>query len=50
MKMPIPDAATIARRSEIIERLRAIVPGEGVIVDENELSAFECDGLLAYKQ
>jgi len=50
MKMPTPDAKTIARRSEIIDRLRAIVPGEGVIVDENELSSYECDGLMAYKQ
>jgi len=50
MKMPTPDAKTIARRSEIIDRLRAIVPGEGVIVDENELSTYECDGLMAYKQ
>lgn len=50
MKMPTPDAATIARRGEIIERLRAIVPGEGVIVDETELKAFDCDGLMAYKQ
>ncbi|HEY9081243.1 FAD-linked oxidase C-terminal domain-containing protein [Magnetovibrio sp.] len=50
MKMPIPDAGTIAKRAEIIQRLRAIVPGEGVIVDENELRTFECDGLMAYKQ
>lgn len=50
MKMPIPDAATIERRGEIVQRLRAIIPGEGVIVDENELSAFDCDGLMAYKQ
>ena len=50
MKMPIPDAGTIAKRAQIIERLRAIVPGEGVIVDEGELRTFECDGLMAYKQ
>ncbi|OEJ67503.1 FAD-linked oxidase C-terminal domain-containing protein [Magnetovibrio blakemorei] len=50
MKMPIPDAKTIARRAEIIDRLRAIVPGEGVIVDESELRTFECDGLMAYRQ
>jgi len=50
MKMPIPDAGTIAKRGEIIKRLRAIVPGEGVIVDDSELRTFECDGLMAYKQ
>ncbi|MEG3619544.1 FAD-linked oxidase C-terminal domain-containing protein [Magnetovibrio sp. PR-2] len=50
MKMPTPNADTLKRRGEIIERLRAIVPGEGVIVDENELKAYECDGLMAYRQ
>ncbi|MGE5766833.1 MAG: FAD-linked oxidase C-terminal domain-containing protein, partial [Bacteroidota bacterium] len=30
--------------------LRAIVPGEGVIVDEEELRAYESDGLTAYRQ
>ncbi|PWC33425.1 FAD-linked oxidase C-terminal domain-containing protein [Azospirillum sp. TSO35-2] len=50
MKMPVPDGGVIARRREIVEALRAIVPGEGVIVDENELRAYECDGLTAYRQ
>jgi len=50
MKMPTPDAGTIAKRGEIIKRLRAIVPGEGVIVDDSELRTFGCDGLMAYKQ
>ena len=50
MKMPEPDLGVIARRSEIISRLRTIVPGEGVIADEAELQAYECDGLMAYKQ
>lgn len=50
MRMSEPDAAVIARRSEIAERLRGIVPGEGVIVDEHELKAYETDGLTAYRQ
>jgi glycolate oxidase len=50
MKMPLPDGRVIARRSEIVRRLRAIVPGEGVIADERELRAYECDGLTAYRQ
>ena len=50
MRMPEPDAAVLARRGDIIEQLRAIVPGEGVIVDEDELRAYECDGLTAYRQ
>ncbi|RJF81942.1 FAD-binding protein [Azospirillum cavernae] len=50
MKMPVPDSGVIARRRAIVEALRAIVPGEGVIVDEAELRAYECDGLTAYRQ
>ena len=50
MKMPAPDQGTLARRAEIVQRLRAIVPGEGIIADEDELRVFECDGLMAYKQ
>lgn len=50
MRMPAPDNGVIARRREIIAALRAIVPGEGVIADESELRAYECDGLTAYRQ
>ena len=50
MLMPPPDAAIVRRRSEIIEALRAIVPGEGVIVTEGERRAYESDGLTAYRQ
>ena len=37
-------------RAEIIAAMRAIVPGEGVIADDAMLKAFECDGLMAYRQ
>jgi glycolate oxidase len=50
MKMPPPDAAVIERRAEIVEALRKIVPGEGVIVSEAERRAYESDGLTAYRQ
>jgi len=50
MKMPDPDQDIIARRLEIAAALRAIVPGEGVIVEENELRPYESDGLTAYRQ
>ncbi len=50
MEMPAPDPATIARRDEIAASLRAIVPGEGVIVSEPERRAYESDGLTAYHQ
>jgi len=50
MQMPDPDQGVIAAKSDIVAALRAIVPGEGVIVDEEELRAYESDGLTAYRQ
>ncbi len=50
MKMPEPDQDVIARRGEIAAALARIVPGEGVIVDEDELRVYESDGLTAYRQ
>ena len=48
--MPEPDRGVLSRRAEIVEALRRIVPGEGVIDHEKELRAFESDGLTAYRQ
>src|SRR5208283_4632562 len=48
--MPMPDAAVLARRAEIVNALRRIVPGEGVIDSERERRAYESDGLTAYRQ
>ncbi len=50
MRMPDTDRAVLSRRREIIAALRRIVPGEGVIAEEEELRAYECDGLTAYRQ
>jgi len=48
--MPEADRAVIDRRLEIAADLRRIVPGEGVVVSENERRAYESDGLTAYRQ
>lgn len=48
--MPAPDAAVLARRGEVIDALRAIVPGEGVITEPVSLKPWESDGLTAYRQ
>ena len=48
--MPAPDTGVLARREEIVRRLGAIVPGEGVIATKNEMRAYESDGLTAYRQ
>jgi len=50
MLMPKPDGDTLAKRRQIIQAMQTIVPGEGVIDDIEELRAFDCDGLSAYKQ
>ena len=50
MLMPKPDETIIARRQELADALREIVPGEGVIDGVEELRASDCDGLMAYKQ
>ncbi|MGC1301672.1 MAG: FAD-linked oxidase C-terminal domain-containing protein [Caulobacteraceae bacterium] len=50
LKMPAPDPAVMARRSEIVAALRRIVPGEAIIESERERRAYECDGLTAYRQ
>src|ERR1700722_6780138 len=50
MRMPTPDATVLERRADIVEALRVIVPGEGVIVSEAERRVYESDGLTAYRQ
>ncbi len=49
MLMPEPDQDSLAKRGRIVAGLRRIVPGEGVIAAEDELRAYECDGLSAYR-
>ena len=50
MEMPAPDDTVLQRRAEIVEALRQIVAGEGVIASEAERRAYESDGLTAYHQ
>ena len=50
MLMPEPDGQVLARRAEIVRALRAMVPAESIIVDEDELRVYESDGLTAYRQ
>ncbi len=49
MDMPVPSAAVLAKRSQVIARLKEALPYESVIDGENELRAYECDGLTAYR-
>jgi glycolate oxidase len=49
MLMPAPDPAILARREQLLERLREAVP-DGVIEDETSRRAYEQDALTAYRQ
>jgi glycolate dehydrogenase FAD-linked subunit len=49
MRMPEPDAGSLAKRDALVSELRAILPGEGVIAAADELRVYECDGLSAYR-
>lgn len=48
--MPEADQDVLARRADIVQALRAIVPGEGVIDSAAEMLPYESDGLTAYRQ
>ena len=50
MRMPEPNKDVLSRRIDIVADLRRILPAECVIAEEEELRAYECDGLTAYRQ
>ena len=50
LQLPEPDQKILARRDVIVAGLRRIVPGEGVISEEDECRVYESDGLTAYRQ
>lgn len=49
MKLFEPDQKVIARRSDIVSGLRQIIPQHCVVDDEKSMSAFDTDGLSAYR-
>ena len=49
MEMPFPDKAILARKARVVERLLTVLPPDGVIHDQRETRAYECDALTAYK-
>ncbi|MCA0271011.1 MAG: FAD-binding protein [Proteobacteria bacterium] len=49
MEMPAVDARVMARKSEIVAGLRAVLPADAVIDDPTETKAYECDALSAYR-
>lgn len=49
MDMPAPNSGIQARKPEIARRLRAVLPPDAVIEAQEELKAYECDALTAYR-
>lgn len=49
MRMPEPDQRVLARKPAIVARLRAALPGVPVIDSPEEVRAYECDALTAYR-
>ncbi|MEL6476038.1 MAG: FAD-linked oxidase C-terminal domain-containing protein [Pseudomonadota bacterium] len=49
MQMPQPDSAVLANRESLCDRLTDLLGPDGVIRQEAELKAYECDALTAYR-
>jgi glycolate oxidase len=49
MEMPTPDSAVLSRKPRIVARLQEVLGKAGVIHEEAETRAYECDALTAYK-
>ena len=49
MEMPYPDSSVLARKHELVECLKRVLPLEAVIYDPHETRAYECDALTAYR-
>ena len=49
MEMPAPNPAILARKGELVDRLKQVLPADAVISEPAETRAYECDGLTAYK-
>jgi glycolate oxidase len=49
MEMPVPNARVIERKDQIVARLQAALGPDTVISASEELRAYECDALTAYR-
>ncbi len=50
IQLPAPDQAILEKRQQIIEGLRAILPGDELITNIDERRAYEADALTAYRR
>ncbi len=49
MDMPAPSPAILSRKAQIVARLRSVLPADAVIDAPEEVRAYECDALSAYR-
>jgi glycolate oxidase len=50
IEFPLPDAAILSRREDILRDLKRMVPGEAVIDAREELRVYETDAFTAYRR
>ncbi len=49
MEMPKPNNQVLNRKAQILRRLQDVLPENAVIFEEQEVRAYECDALTAYR-
>ncbi|MFV2033976.1 MAG: FAD-linked oxidase C-terminal domain-containing protein, partial [Halocynthiibacter sp.] len=49
MEMPTPSLKILSRKAQIVAQLRAVMPASAVIDAPEEVRAYECDALTAYR-
>lgn len=49
MEMPVPNTEVLSRKPELVSKLRAVLGAQGVIDAPEEVRAYECDALAAYR-
>ncbi len=49
MEMPKPNKQVLMRKAHILRRLQDVLPENAVIFEEQEVRAYECDALTAYR-
>ena len=49
MDMPVPNPQILAKRARIHAQLAAVLPPDALVTEAEELRAYECDALTAYR-
>ncbi|WP_404977069.1 FAD-linked oxidase C-terminal domain-containing protein [Accumulibacter sp.] len=50
MESPLADRRFAVNRGQLIRRLREVLPAQALLVEEEDLRPYECDGLTAYRE